>query len=486
MDRTFKIVVLLLICFSSISISTNAQRFTYTYNSVDFKCKIKSSTVCITGFDRYAETVVIPSEVTYKGETYKVVEVDTYISGDNYSTISLTLENGIRHIANFCFVEFRKLNTVILPESMQRVGRNAFANIDKIRNFQVPDPIRDIVLGKERKVEENIADKLIVERSNKDNKSKRNNTLLINNPNTTPQSQKDSPTTDIPIASSQTERESSPQELPISTDKLISDVDTDIPLQKWENDYSFALIIANEVYDVESPVEFALRDGRIFKEYCEKTLGMPEENIRILENASHMQIKRTLGWLKRVTEAYSGICKVYLYYAGHGVPDEKQRTAYLLPTDGYASDVAVSGYSLKELYSLLGSLPAESVTVFLDACFSGLKRDGAAIVAARSVAIKPEKEQLSGKVMVFSATSESETAYSYKGKGHGMFTYFLLKKLKQTGGNISYEELSNYIRTEVSRKSLTLNDKGQTPVISVSPLMEKEWKKINFITNHKK
>lgn len=167
------------------------------------------------------------------------------------------------------------------------------------------------------------------------------------------------------------------------------------------------------------------------------------------------------------------------------MPDEKNGCAYLLPSDGYAENIRESGYKMSELYDILGRLPAESVTVFLDACFTGMKRDGKAILAARSVAILPEEEELSGKVMVFAATSELETAYSYNEQGHGLFTYYLLKKLKETQGNVSYGELSKYILREVSRKSLVLNDKSQTPTVNVSPDMEIKWEKMNFGINNK-
>lgn len=459
MKRKLLTILLLLSCV----IGMQAQRFSYNYNRVNFKCKLKDGTVCITGFDRNVANVIVPAIVSYHDKNYPVVKIDTYISGDNYSTTTLMLEEGIREIANYCFIEFRKLQTVVLPNSIRVVGKNAFAKAEEISNLQVSEQVGRLIFGPNWNV---------------DVASGHSQASLGTVASPNPQEvNKRIAQSDHTLYNIDKVEESAEEEV---------DVDIDIPKSRHENEYSFAIIIANEKYDVESPVEFAINDGRVFKAYCQQLFGMPEENIRLLENASYMQIKRTMEWLKRVTKAYAGVCKVYFYYAGHGMPDEKQRTAYLLPTDGYASDIAVSGYSLKELYALLGALPAESVTVFLDACFSGLKRDGDAILAARSVAIEPEEETLTGKVMVFSATSEAETAYAYKRKGHGMFTYFLLKKLKETRGNITYGELSEYIRTEVMRKSLTLNDKEQTPTVSIAPTLESTWKHINFNINSKK
>lgn len=57
-----------------------------------------------------------------------------------------------------------------------------------------------------------------------------------------------------------------------------SDVDINIPITNVANDKSFAVIIANENYRREASVPFAINDGQTFKEYCVKTLGIPEYN----------------------------------------------------------------------------------------------------------------------------------------------------------------------------------------------------------------
>lgn len=454
-----KYLIGVVLCFSCLF--GYAQRFTYTYEGVDFKCKVKSGTVCITGFDRNAGTVIIPNKVMHNGKQYNVTEVDTYISGDNYSAVSLTLEEGIKYIANYSFVEFRKLETVALPESIIKIGKKTFANAEKINKFYASERVKDIVINKRNPS---------VESENDWHSPSEAQGLLAKN---------EMPRKEVPERQMPLTDEESPQSLGIESNELLSDVDMNIPKLSKSNEYCFAVIIANENYEEESPVEFALKDGRMFREYCENVLGLPQENIRLVENASFMKIKRTLDWLGKVAEAYSGVCKILFYYAGHGVPDEKLQAPYLLPVDGYASDMS-TGYSLNELYESLGQLPAKSVTVFLDACFSGSKRDGSALVAARGVAIKPRVEQLRGNVMVFSATSNDETAYPYKERGHGLFTYFLLKKLRQTHGTVSYGELADYLKTEVRRKSITLNSKWQSPTIQVSPAMKDKWQKIGF------
>ena len=258
--------------------------------------------------------------------------------------------------------------------------------------------------------------------------------------------------------------------------KLPSDVDVNIPIGSKKNDM-FAVIISNEKYSEENipKVENARNDGRMFKEYCSKTLGLPNKNIRYVENGTLNQMRSAVNWVSDIVKAYNGKANILFYYAGHGIPDENNSSSYLLPADGFSSDVR-SAYPLHELYAQLGNLPAKQITMFLDACFSGAQRNGQMLSSARGVAIKAKQETANGNLVVLTAAQGDETAYSYEWKKHGLFTYFLLKKMQETDGNVSLGELYNYIKDNVSQYSIVENGKSQTPSINVSPLLGDAWK----------
>ena len=256
---------------------------------------------------------------------------------------------------------------------------------------------------------------------------------------------------------------------------LRSDVDMDIPKTRETNEKTFAVIIANEEYKRVAPVEFAMNDGRIFKEYCMKTLGIPETQIHHLENASLNEIRGEVRWLADVMKAYEGTAKIIFYYAGHGIPDESERTSYLLPVDGYETDVQ-TGYKLGDLYRELGEMSSRLVTVFIDACFGGSKREGDMIANARGAVIKIREEEPVGNMVVFTASKGDETAFSYKEQKHGMFTYFLLKKLKLSSGEVALGELADYISSNVRQKSIVLNSKPQNPTVIPSLTLDDAWK----------
>jgi hypothetical protein len=139
-----------------------------------------------------------------------------------------------------------------------------------------------------------------------------------------------------------------------------------------------------------------------------------------------------------------------------------------------------TGYKLSEIYSSLSSFPAKSVMVFLDACFSGAQRNGAMLASARGVALKAKPEKPKGNMVVISAASGDETAYKYDEQSHGMFTYFLLKKLQDGGADITLGELADYIKTNVGRRSIVINMKSQTPEVSVSESLSSIWRNLKF------
>ena len=274
--------------------------------------------------------------------------------------------------------------------------------------------------------------------------------------------------------------EPAPNSAPIVSQKkqIVSDVDQNIPQGKVTADNTYVLIIANEEYQFVDNVNFAMHDGETFKEYCIKTLGIPERQIRFCPNASYGIISGGVDWLKYALDNFEG-SKGIVYYCGHGIPDEKSGEAFIVPVDGKGTNTTTC-YSLNTLYKTLAETKAANVTYFMDACFTGANKEGSMLVAARGVAREPAKATVGGNSVVFSASSSDETAMTYPEKGHGLFTYFLLKKLQETEGNVSYSELSSYINSNVKKEAFLINEKPQTPVVATSPDAQESWKNMKL------
>ena len=266
----------------------------------------------------------------------------------------------------------------------------------------------------------------------------------------------------------------------VQVEKPKSDVDIEIPIiKKSLGEKTFVVIIANENYQEVAKVPYTINDGEIFAEYCKKTLGIPETNISLVKDATANNMKREVRWLTQILQQYNGEAKAIVYFAGHGIPDESTKDAYLLPVDGYGDDPS-TGYSLNELYKTLNEVPSKSTLVFLDACFSGANRDGNMLASARGVAIKAKPTAPIGNMVVFSAAQGDETAYPYNDKGHGLFTYYFLKKLQETKGDVTLGELSEYITDQVGKQSIVINRKSQTPTVSVSSALQDSWKNLKL------
>ena len=266
---------------------------------------------------------------------------------------------------------------------------------------------------------------------------------------------------------------------------LSSEVDKNIPVNRTKHPYRYALIIGNEDYaryqkglDTETNVEFARNDASIFHEYVNKTLGVDEMNSYLLQDATTGEIYQKIDLISKLASKTGDQAEIIFYFAGHGLPDEQVRSPYLIPVDVTGTNLGAA-IKLEEIYKKFAESGAGKITIFLDACFSGGGRS-TGLLAARSVKIKPKENLLMGNIVVFTASSGEQSALPYKKEQHGMFTYFLIKKLKDTRGNVTYGELSDFISKNVSIQSLRINQKEQDPKINVSTEVEDSWRNWDF------
>ncbi len=275
------------------------------------------------------------------------------------------------------------------------------------------------------------------------------------------------------------------KQIEIDKVSLTSDVDKNIPSNNFHDENKFALIIGNEDYSSfqnnissEMNVAYASNDAQIFKAYCFQTLGVPKENITFLINGTAGKISQAIDKINKLIANTNGKAKVIVFYAGHGLPDEKTKAAYIIPVDVSGSNIS-SAIKLSNMYEKLTEFPSKQVTVFLDACFTGGGRD-AGLLAARAVKITPQNDFLKGNIVVFTASSGDESSLPWKEKQHGMFTYFLLKKLQESKGDVTFSDLSTFLKEKVSLESVRTNSKSQNPQTLYSQDLQDAWSSFKF------
>ena len=118
-----------------------------------------------------------------------------------------------------------------------------------------------------------------------------------------------------------------------------------------------------------------------------------------------------------------------VFYSGHGVPGLKDRRGYLLPVDGDPNLAEITAYPVDLLYANLSKLPARSVTVFLDACFSGDSPKGMLIRAASGITVIPRKLEAARGLTILTAAQGDQLASWDEDAKLGLFTRFLLEGL---------------------------------------------------------
>lgn len=150
----------------------------------------------------------------------------------------------------------------------------------------------------------------------------------------------------------------------------------------------------------------------------------------------------------------------------------------MLPTDGYAKDPG-TGLDIKWLYSKLGSMNVPCY-VFLDACFSGSGRDQQVLVESRGVSIKAKELSPKNKTVVFAACQGTEMAYPINEQKHGLFTYYLLKKLQNSEGDVTMGELSDFVKQNVPLRAHEENLGNQTPTVIAPMSIINDWRSYTF------
>ncbi|MEW6672240.1 MAG: ankyrin repeat domain-containing protein [Thermodesulfobacteriota bacterium] len=249
-----------------------------------------------------------------------------------------------------------------------------------------------------------------------------------------------------------------------------SDVDEPPSIKAKLNKNAYAIVIGIEEYRQKLPkADFADADAKIISEYLTQTMGYPEENVVLLTNDKALQsdlAKYFEKWLQNNVEKGG---TVFIYYSGHGAPDPKTGGAYLVPYDGDPSFIAETGFSLQRLYDALGKLQAGKVIVALDSCFSGAGGRSVIAKGARPLVMNLQSAIVPAKnITILSASSGDQISSTYDEKGHGLFTYFMLKGIKNEDviapdGSIRVDDLFGYLKPQVERIARKQYNNEQTP-----------------------
>ena len=236
-----------------------------------------------------------------------------------------------------------------------------------------------------------------------------------------------------------------------------------------ENDNAVAIIIGIENYKNSPDAKYADKDAKYFKRYVKAYLGIKDENIKLLTNdmAARTEIKKAFKlWLMGHSELKK--LDIFIFFAGHGYYSKLNEEFYLLPFDGEPKLIEETGISRKKIIQDLEQTKANSITIFFDACFSGLTRENKSLMEnSRPLVITRNKKYIAENIDIFSSSKAYESSNLLPESNHGLFSYFLMKGLEgfadlNNDNNITNGELFAYLKNNVIKESIRLSQQ-QTP-----------------------
>ena len=251
-----------------------------------------------------------------------------------------------------------------------------------------------------------------------------------------------------------------------------------------KNRRAVAVIIGNSSYQGSTPaVDFALNDADAFKTFVVDVLGYDPENIIDLRDATQSQMETAFGndrshegRLWRYIDP-KGRSDVVVFYSGHGVPGLKDKRGYLLPVDADPEAPEINGYALDTLLANLGKLNVKSLSVFIDACFSGDSQKGMLIRSTSGITIVPDMPAQSSKMTLITAAQGDQVASWDNKAKQGLFTKHLLDALYGEAdsedygngdGKIALSEVREYLDDNMTRAARRQFGRHQNSWISGS------------------
>ena len=189
-----------------------------------------------------------------------------------------------------------------------------------------------------------------------------------------------------------------------------------------------------------------------FEDLAVSTLGVPKENIITLLNdeATSGQLKSKLELIKELADSNGNL---YIYFAGHGVPDKDGNT-YILPSDMSADSIHLEpNLKLNNIYSKLAKSSAKNIFVFMDSCFSCKDDSGSLLYKGVAPILKRNNQNsIDNKLTILTAGGANDFANDYKEQSQRLFSYYLIKELSQ--GKTDLGEVYSIIKNKIKRTSL--------------------------------
>ncbi len=233
-----------------------------------------------------------------------------------------------------------------------------------------------------------------------------------------------------------------------------------------------AIIIGIQNYKRVPKAEFANSDAKDFYEYAIRAFGIKPENIKLLldEDADDVNIVKAFeSWLP--LQVNKNKTDVYIFYSGHGLPSTDGKSLYFLPYGVDKDLLPRTAVTQKEIVAAIVASMPKSVTMFIDACYSGQTRSGEYLFErAKPIVIKPVEYLYPPNFTVMTSSSSDQISSFLPELKHGIFSFYLMKGMegdadRNKDGKITAGEMHEYLLDKVSRQAIAMNRKQDPQLI---------------------
>jgi tetratricopeptide (TPR) repeat protein len=206
-------------------------------------------------------------------------------------------------------------------------------------------------------------------------------------------------------------------EKPQSTIATNNDI---VPVTQKEG-RNFILLIASQNYDdqtipsLDNPIPDAIKLKMILK----NSYNFNDDNILTLFNPERTDFKKRFLELSEVIQPEDNLI---IFYAGHGIWNEKEKKGYWLLTDAKRNDPN-TWLPNKEVLTMISNLSSRHTLLITDACFSG------SVFKTRSIGADapPAVREMSEKISRVAITSGNDTEVP----DQSVFMKYLIKALSE-------------------------------------------------------
>lgn len=134
------LAAVVLFCLSVLSAAAQS----VTQNHIKYTVTNSTKTAAVVGSDdKYIQHVAIADSITYNGQKYPVVTINSKAFQDHHNIRSIDFGSNLRKISTYAFSGCEYLNELIVPEGVETIENSAFQNC-ALRYVDLPSTLRSL------------------------------------------------------------------------------------------------------------------------------------------------------------------------------------------------------------------------------------------------------------------------------------------------------------------------------------------------------